>query len=732
MRGLVNNPKGEIIPRPIISSYREGLSVAEYFIATHGARKGLADTALRTADSGYLTRRLVDVSQDVIIREDDCGTTKGLELPIAAMGSDGALVKDANVENSVFSRTLASEAADAQGDVLAQAGEDVGDVLIDKLIEAGVETIKVRSVLTCDSAVGVCAQCYGRSLATGKLVDIGEAVGIVAANIGEPDAADDAHLSAPAVRPRPTTSRRVCPACRSSSRLAPRRARRHRRVRRTHHDQQDQPCEEGHPDARQRRRAARLPRAQARDVAGRGRPARHGRPADPGGHARPQGGHACAWVPARSALPRERRAGRLPLAGCPDPRQAHRGHRPDAAQGHRRRPRRHDPAARRARRLQALPGDQPRGRGGGQAPRVGSSGADRHHQGVACDRVVAVGRLVPGDDPRAHPGGDGGQERPAASASSRRTSSSESSSPPNRTPKYRNVVVEATEEAGEHPDRIFASDGAYSDADLATSTSTCSTTSRPARTIDATGHRTKGPGSAGALRRTRGMPRPARRDGPPASGSTVEGEAEEAVIARTGGRSNWIAVPAGMLYAAIVAALVFLAPPCSRRGGLAGRHPPRRLRPTADPEHRADPRDRAVAAEPVDCRSIYPDSLSAELTWRGHMALLFASTAPSTAVTWLSARSLPRRASRARGDFTEGARSSRPSRPSRQRMRPPTPPCAARDSRARRPTPRCTARARTTASSRSAPCAAAYGCRAWRRRGIPTTTARASKAQVWG
>ncbi len=133
MRGLVNNPKGEIIPRPIISSYREGLSVAEYFIATHGARKGLADTALRTADSGYLTRRLVDVSQDVIIREDDCGTTKGLELPIAALGPDGELVKDANVENSVFSRTLASEAVDAQGDVLAQAGDDVGDVLIDKL-----------------------------------------------------------------------------------------------------------------------------------------------------------------------------------------------------------------------------------------------------------------------------------------------------------------------------------------------------------------------------------------------------------------------------------------------------------------------------------------------------------------------------------------------------------------------------------------------------------------------
>ncbi|WP_438854055.1 DNA-directed RNA polymerase subunit beta' [Agromyces sp. M3QZ16-3] len=187
MRGLVNNPKGEIIPRPIISSYREGLSVAEYFIATHGARKGLADTALRTADSGYLTRRLVDVSQDVIIREDDCGTSKGLELPIAAVDSTGALVRDPNVENSVFARSLATDAVNAKGEVVAEAGDDVGDVLIDKLVAAGVESIKVRSVLTCESAVGVCAKCYGRSLATGKLVDIGEAVGIIAAqSIGEP------------------------------------------------------------------------------------------------------------------------------------------------------------------------------------------------------------------------------------------------------------------------------------------------------------------------------------------------------------------------------------------------------------------------------------------------------------------------------------------------------------------------------------------------------------------
>jgi len=187
MRGLVSNPKGEIIPRPIVHSYKEGLTVAEYFISTHGARKGLADTALRTADSGYLTRRLVDVSQDVIIREDNCGTTKGLDLTIAAKGADGVLVRDVNVENSVYARSLAEDALDAKGKVVGHAGDDIGDVLIDNLISAGVEQVKVRSVLTCESAVGVCAVCYGRSLATGLLVDIGEAVGIIAAqSIGEP------------------------------------------------------------------------------------------------------------------------------------------------------------------------------------------------------------------------------------------------------------------------------------------------------------------------------------------------------------------------------------------------------------------------------------------------------------------------------------------------------------------------------------------------------------------
>ena len=187
IRGLVANPKGEIIPRPIKSSYREGLSVLEYFSATHGARKGLADTALKTANSGYLTRRLVDVSQDVIVREDDCGTERGLSVTIAAPNADGELVAHEQVENSAFARTLAQDVTGEDGTVLAAAGADVGDVLIGELVAAGVTEIKVRSVLTCESAVGTCAKCYGRSMATGQLVDIGEAVGIIAAqSIGEP------------------------------------------------------------------------------------------------------------------------------------------------------------------------------------------------------------------------------------------------------------------------------------------------------------------------------------------------------------------------------------------------------------------------------------------------------------------------------------------------------------------------------------------------------------------
>jgi DNA-directed RNA polymerase subunit beta' len=187
MKGLVTNPKGEFIPRPIKSSFREGLTVLEYFINTHGARKGLADTALRTADSGYLTRRLVDVSQDVIVRETDCETERGINVTLAELQGDKSLVRDQHIETSAYARTLATDALDAKGNVVVERGHDLGDPAIDALLAAGITEVKVRSVLTCATGTGVCAMCYGRSMATGKLVDIGEAVGIVAAqSIGEP------------------------------------------------------------------------------------------------------------------------------------------------------------------------------------------------------------------------------------------------------------------------------------------------------------------------------------------------------------------------------------------------------------------------------------------------------------------------------------------------------------------------------------------------------------------
>ena len=188
MRGLVANPKGEIIPRPVKSNYRDGLSVLEYFISQHGARKGLADTALRTAESGYLTRRLVDVAQDVIVREEDCGTKKGLKMRVAERDENGNLVLVRNADGGPYSRILASDVLDpATGEVLYKRGDALSMDVLKDLVAHGVEFVTARSVITCESKRGVCAMCYGWSLATNQLVDIGEAVGIVAAqSIGEP------------------------------------------------------------------------------------------------------------------------------------------------------------------------------------------------------------------------------------------------------------------------------------------------------------------------------------------------------------------------------------------------------------------------------------------------------------------------------------------------------------------------------------------------------------------
>jgi len=184
MKGLVSNPRGEMIPRPIKSSFREGLSVLEYFISTHGARKGLADTALRTADSGYLTRRLVDVAQELIVRIDDCETGRGVWLEGIIPDEAG---KRSYLETRVYGRLLAEDVALADGSTVAAGtvlDDDVVAVLRD---DPGIDRVRVRSVLTCESEHGVCATCYGQSLATGERIELGEAVGVIAAqSIGEP------------------------------------------------------------------------------------------------------------------------------------------------------------------------------------------------------------------------------------------------------------------------------------------------------------------------------------------------------------------------------------------------------------------------------------------------------------------------------------------------------------------------------------------------------------------
>jgi len=184
MRGLMAKPSGEIIETPIISNFKEGLTVSEYFISTHGARKGLADTALKTANSGYLTRRLVDVAQDAVIHEEDCGTTHGLVVRDVVDGSD---VIEALGER-ILGRTAAEDITDpASGDVLVKAGALIEETEVDIIEKAAVEAVIVRSTLTCESRHGVCGKCYGRDLARGTKVNMGEAVGVIAAqSIGEP------------------------------------------------------------------------------------------------------------------------------------------------------------------------------------------------------------------------------------------------------------------------------------------------------------------------------------------------------------------------------------------------------------------------------------------------------------------------------------------------------------------------------------------------------------------
>ncbi|MFZ0694306.1 MAG: DNA-directed RNA polymerase subunit beta' [Alphaproteobacteria bacterium] len=184
MRGLMAKPSGEIIETPIISNFKEGLTVLEYFNSTHGARKGLADTALKTANSGYLTRRLVDVAQDCIVVEEDCGTQQGLTVQAVIEGGEVIEL----LSERILGRTASVNVIDPDtGAILVRAGDLMGEEAIEKIEKAGIESVMIRSVLTCESKGGVCIRCYGRDLARGTIVNIGEAVGVIAAqSIGEP------------------------------------------------------------------------------------------------------------------------------------------------------------------------------------------------------------------------------------------------------------------------------------------------------------------------------------------------------------------------------------------------------------------------------------------------------------------------------------------------------------------------------------------------------------------
>src|SRR3979409_2331450 len=184
MRGLMAKPSGEIIETPIISNFKEGLSVLEYFNSTHGARKGLADTALKTANSGYLTRRLVDVAQDCIITTVDCGTTAGIK--VRAVIDSGTVV--ASLASRILGRTTAEDVRDPSSHkVIVKKGTLLEEPQVESIVTAGVQELRIRSVLTCETVTGVCGKCYGRDLARGTPVNIGEAVGVIAAqSIGEP------------------------------------------------------------------------------------------------------------------------------------------------------------------------------------------------------------------------------------------------------------------------------------------------------------------------------------------------------------------------------------------------------------------------------------------------------------------------------------------------------------------------------------------------------------------
>ena len=418
MRGLVANPKGEIIPRPIKANFREGLSVLEYFISTHGARKGLADTALRTADSGYLTRRLVDVSQDVIIREDDCGTDRGLVFPIATKAADGTLRKADDVESTASTRGPSPTTSSWARRSSPPAGADIVGAARSTCWSRRASTRSRSAACSpASSKVGTCAMCYGRSLATGKLVDVGEAVGIIAAqSIGEPGtqltmrtfhtggvAGEDITHGLPRVVElfEARTPKGVAPISEAAGRI------------RIEDTEQDPQARRGPRRRLRGDRRTRSPSASRLLVAD----GDHVEVGSSSSSARSTPSRCCA----SSARAR---------CSCTSSTQVQEVYRSQGVSIH---DKHIEVIVRQMLKrvtiiesgdADLLPGElvertrvrdrEPSRRRRGRHARLGSSGAHGHHQGVAGHRVVAVGGLLPGDDPGAHRRGDPRQVRPAA------------------------------------------------------------------------------------------------------------------------------------------------------------------------------------------------------------------------------------------------------------------------------------------------------------------------------
>ena len=468
MRGLMANPKGEIIERPIKANFMEGLSVLEYFISTHGARKGLADTALRTADSGYLTRRLVDVSQDVIIREEDCGTSDHVALPA---------ILDGQINLSAAGRVLAEDFHKPLKDgkpgktVLAEKGELLTKPRLREVVEQLEETadtalLPVRTVLKCRSEVGVCRACYGTFLATGDMCEIGDAVGIIAAqSIGEPGtqltmrtfhtggvAGDDITQGLPRVVEifEARNPKGAATLAEVGGKISLEEQERTVLVTVTPNalDENGEPLPVKEYSFPSRTRLL----VRSGDTVEQGDPLNEGsrNPADM------LELHTRA---VRGSTPTElylvgRGAEGLQVAGRRHPRQAHRAHRPpDDEEGARRDPGRHRAAPRTARgqgRPRAGQRRRPRRQGRGGDLRAAHP---RDHQGLAGNRVVPLRRLLPGDDEGPDRRVDRGQGRPAARAQGERDhrEADPGGHRPEEVPRHRHRAVRAASRGDVRP-----------------------------------------------------------------------------------------------------------------------------------------------------------------------------------------------------------------------------------------------------------------------------------------